>query len=124
MVDAKITKTPDGVQLSLFPPDREPVAWTLHLDSATKFWWDWWAAISAHYPDVSIEPADSELPAIMETGDFRMKCAARSNGLVRLSLQPRDLVGFGFEFQPGEARELARQLLHMADQVEAFQSPN
>ncbi|HEY8594119.1 MAG TPA: hypothetical protein VIL84_02655 [Devosiaceae bacterium] len=124
MLEVKIDATKNGVQLAMHPPGREPFVWSVPLQGATYFWMDWWRALSTHYPDVALEPDDKELPTIIVTGDFRMKTAAQSNALVRLVLQPRELVGLGFEFQPHEAREVARQLNDMADQAEAFQSPN
>ena len=122
--DVKIVSTADGVQLAVSPPGREPIYWSVPLQGGIAFWMDWWKAMSAHYPDVELEPMDKDLPMVIVTGDFRMKAGAQSTGLVRLMLQPRGLAGLGFEFQPEEARELARQLLSMADSIDAFETPN
>jgi hypothetical protein len=107
----------NGVGDDLFVP--------MPFDRAAAFMFDWWRALSQHYPLVgSPDPDATELPMVMITGDFRQKTSAQSDGVVRLMLQPYEFAGVGYELKPDEARELAHSLLAMADSVDAFQSPN
>lgn len=123
-MSARIQATKDGVQITLHPPDRDPVKLTLPVDQSVVFWQGWWAAMSTHFPTVAEPPETGPLALVMTTADFRAKAAARFDGVVHLMLQPKDRAGLGFEFQPEQARELARQMLEMADQLDAFSKPN
>lgn len=124
MNEVTVTATNDGVRLALLPAGREPFYWTVPLQGAIAFWMHWWEALSTQYPEVANSPKDKELPIMVVTGDFNMAVSAQSDALVRLVLQPTGLAGMGFEFQPEEARGLARELLEMADSLDAPRSPN
>jgi hypothetical protein len=113
--ESDILRTEDGLELVLNLPDKEEIRWSLTLKGAIAVWDHWWRVMSEHYLEL---PADKGMPILFRTDYFQVVTEARPNGLVMLMLQPRDMAGLAFSFEPERARKLADDLRRLADETE------